>query len=149
MISSPHLATALLFDVLRRWILYLNRCVAASTLESLDAPGCQVPFSLEPILADLYGGQYLGPIPLMASGDLVSRACGRGGGGGVSGVSGGGNSADEGGGGGTLAIKIKSSTTGGSESAGAVRRTPACLVFLGRGEHALHPGGDGPPEPAR
>ena len=28
MISSPHLVTTLLFDVSRRWSLYLNRCVA-------------------------------------------------------------------------------------------------------------------------
>ena len=27
-ISSPHLATTLLIDVLQRWSLYLNRCVA-------------------------------------------------------------------------------------------------------------------------
>ena len=56
MISSPHLAMPLLFDMLRRWSLYLNRCVAASALESLDAPGCQVPFLLKPIMADLEGG---------------------------------------------------------------------------------------------
>ena len=56
MISSPHLATTLLFDVSWRWILYLNRCVAALASESLDSPGCQVPFSLDPILADLEGG---------------------------------------------------------------------------------------------
>ena len=29
MISSPHLATALLFDLLQRWSQYLNRCVVA------------------------------------------------------------------------------------------------------------------------
>ena len=29
MISSPHLATTLLYDVLCRWSLYLNRCAAA------------------------------------------------------------------------------------------------------------------------
>ena len=56
MISYPHLATALLFDVSQRWNLYLNRCVAALALEYLDAPGCQVPFLLDPILADLEGG---------------------------------------------------------------------------------------------
>ena len=68
MISSPHLATTLLFDVSRRWRLYLNRCVAALASESLDAPGYQVPFSLEPILAELEGDRYVGPILLPALG---------------------------------------------------------------------------------
>ena len=44
MISYLHLDKTLLFDVLRRWSLYLKRCVAASASESLDAPGCHVPF---------------------------------------------------------------------------------------------------------
>ena len=73
--------------------MYLNRCVAVSASESLDALGCQVPFSLKPILADLQGGQYVGPILPTALGDLVYRARGRGdgdrGGGGGSGSSGG------------------------------------------------------------
>ena len=56
MISSLHLSTTLLFDVSRQWILYLNRCVAALTSESLDAPGFQVPFLLDPIMADMEGG---------------------------------------------------------------------------------------------
>ena len=56
MISSPDLAMTFLFDMLWRWSLYLNRCVAASALECLDAQGCQVPLSLEPILAELEGG---------------------------------------------------------------------------------------------
>ena len=38
-ISSPHLATTLLFNLSRRWSLYLNRCVDVSALESLDTPG--------------------------------------------------------------------------------------------------------------
>ena len=82
MIPSPHLATPLLFDVSRQWSLYLNRCVAASASESLDAPGCQVYFSLEPILAYLEGGKCVGPIIPTALGDLVSRSSGRGSGGG-------------------------------------------------------------------
>ena len=56
MISSLHLTTTLLFGASRRWSLYLDMCVAVSALESLDAPGCCVPFSLEPILAELEGG---------------------------------------------------------------------------------------------
>ena len=58
--------------------------------ESLDAPGCQIPFFLEPILAELEGGRYVTLILPIALGDLVSRANGRGsGGGGVSGSGGG------------------------------------------------------------
>ena len=45
-ISSPNLATTLLFDVLRRWSQYLNRCVAASDSKVVEAPGGRVPFSL-------------------------------------------------------------------------------------------------------
>ena len=33
MISFPHLATTLLYDVSRRWSQYLNRCMAASASE--------------------------------------------------------------------------------------------------------------------
>ena len=44
-ISCPHLATTFLYDVSRRWIQYLNRCVAA-----LEAPGASFPFSIEPIM---------------------------------------------------------------------------------------------------
>ena len=117
MISSPHLPTTLLFDLSRRWSLYLNRCVAASASESLDAPGCQVPFSLEPILAELEGGRHVSPILPLALGELVSRPNWRGGGGGGSsggggsyGGSSGGNGGDDGG---DTANKSKSSATGG------------------------------------
>ena len=55
MISPPHLDTKIIFDVSRRWSLYLNRCVDASEFESLDAQGYQAPFLLEPILAELEG----------------------------------------------------------------------------------------------
>ena len=50
MISPLHLSTAVLFDVSRQWSLYLNRCVAASALDSLDDLGCHVPFLIKPIL---------------------------------------------------------------------------------------------------
>ena len=55
MISSPHIAMTLLFDVSRLWSQYLNRCVAASALEVEEAPGTSVPFSFEPILVELEG----------------------------------------------------------------------------------------------
>ena len=53
MITSPHLATTLLYDVLRRWSLYLNRCMTASPSEDVGAPGAMVPFLLHPILLEL------------------------------------------------------------------------------------------------
>ena len=52
MISSPHLATTLLFDVSRRWIQYLNRCVAASASEVVEATGDSVSLSLDGPNAD-------------------------------------------------------------------------------------------------
>ena len=55
MVSSPHLAITLLFDVLRRWSQYLNRHVAALALEVEKALGASVPFSLKPILINLEG----------------------------------------------------------------------------------------------
>ena len=55
-----------------RWSQYLNRCVAASDLEVEEAPGSSVPFYLEPILVDLEGGRYIGPILPAALADLVS-----------------------------------------------------------------------------
>ena len=56
MISSPHLAATLLFDVSWRWSQYPNRCVEALDLEVVEVPGGSVPFSLEPILVDMEGG---------------------------------------------------------------------------------------------
>ena len=72
MISFPHLATTFLYDVSRRWSQYLNRCVAASASEVEEALGASVPFSLEPILVELEGGRYIGPILPAALADLVS-----------------------------------------------------------------------------
>ena len=62
-ISSPRLATTLLLDVSWQWSLYLKMCMAMSESESLNALGCQVPFLLKPILYELEGGRYVGPIP--------------------------------------------------------------------------------------
>ena len=61
-ISSPYLATTLMYNVSRRWIQYLNRYMDASALEVVEAPGDSVPFSLKPILVDLEGGRYVVPI---------------------------------------------------------------------------------------
>ena len=61
-ISFPHLAKTVLYDVSRWWIQYLNRCVDSSALEVVEAPGGSVSFSLKPILIDLEGGRYVGPI---------------------------------------------------------------------------------------
>ena len=49
MISSPHIATTLIYNVLRSWRLHLNICVAALASETLEAPEANVLFSLEPI----------------------------------------------------------------------------------------------------
>ena len=62
MISSPHLSTALLHNVLQRWSLYLNRCVAAFVSEALEDLGANVPFSLDQIIVELKGRRYVGPI---------------------------------------------------------------------------------------
>ena len=62
-ISFPHLATALLFDVLQRWSWYLNRYVAALASEVEEAMGASVHFSLKPILVELEGGSNIDQIP--------------------------------------------------------------------------------------
>ena len=59
MISYPHLATELLFDVSQRWSKYLNMCMVASTSEVVEATGERDPFYLEPILVKLDKGQYI------------------------------------------------------------------------------------------
>ena len=53
MISFPWLAMKLLYDMLRRWSQYLNRCVATSYLEVAEASGASAPFSLKPILVKM------------------------------------------------------------------------------------------------
>ena len=55
-ITSPHLATTLIFDVSRQWSLYLSRCVVVSLLGYLGAPGAIVPFTLDIILLYMEGG---------------------------------------------------------------------------------------------
>ena len=46
-ISSPNHDMTILFDVSRRWIQYLNRCVALSDSKVEEVPGASVPFSLK------------------------------------------------------------------------------------------------------
>ena len=53
----------LLYDVLRQWSLYLDRCMAVLESEALEAPGGNIPFSLEPVMVDLEGGAYVGSTP--------------------------------------------------------------------------------------
>ena len=93
-ISPPHLATALLYSMLRRWSLYLNRCVDVLASEDLEEPGANTPFSLEPILVDLEGGRYVVLILSVIRVDILAgrRTAGSGGVGGdgrSSGVDGG------------------------------------------------------------
>ena len=71
-ISSPHLATTLLFDLLRRLSHYLNRCVAELASEVEEAPGASIPFSLEPIMVELEGGRYIVPILPASLANLVA-----------------------------------------------------------------------------
>ena len=56
MISYPHLATTIMYDVSWRWIHYLNRCADASSSEVAEASGDRFIFSIDPILVNLEGG---------------------------------------------------------------------------------------------
>ena len=87
MISSPHLSTKILYYMSRRWIQYLNRCVAASASKVVEVPGASVPLFLEPILIGLDRGQYIGPILPISLAKLVAGRRSAG----VSGSGGGGN----------------------------------------------------------
>ena len=113
----------LIYNVLWRWSLYLNRCVAVSASEDLDDPGSNVPFFLNPILVELEGRRYVSlilPIPLadLLVGRRMEGGSGNGGGGsgsGGSGGTGGGRSSISGGSdggsnssdGSVLAVKVK------------------------------------------
>ena len=55
MISSPHLVTMILYDMLQRRSLYLHMCVAALESKALEYPGVNSSFSLEAILVGLEG----------------------------------------------------------------------------------------------
>ena len=139
-ISSPHLTPKLLFNVSQQWSLYPNRYVAALASDSMDVLVPHVHLSLNPILAKLEGGRYVGPIIPKSLEYLVHETGSRGGSGGSIG-----GSSDSGG---ATSKKRKASPTGGREDVGALRCAPALPVPLGQGELVLYPGGDGPPDPA-
>ena len=52
-VSSPYLATTLMYDLSWRWRLYLNMCVAVLAAESLEDPETNFPFLLNPILVNI------------------------------------------------------------------------------------------------
>ena len=56
--------------------------MATLASESLNSPGCHVPFLLDTILADLEGGRYVGPILPVSLLELINKTSGRGSGGG-------------------------------------------------------------------
>ena len=60
MILSTNISTTLMYNVLRLWSQYLNRCVAASASEVVESPGVSVPNCIEPILVNLEGGALRG-----------------------------------------------------------------------------------------
>ena len=62
MVSSPHLATTLLYGVSQRWSLYINRCVDVSASKALESPGANLSFSINTIPFDLEWGRYVGQI---------------------------------------------------------------------------------------
>ena len=55
-ISSPHLSTTLLYNVSRRWILYLKRCVAVLASDPCKPWVPMSPFSLSPSWSIWRGG---------------------------------------------------------------------------------------------
>ena len=133
MISSPHLATTLIYNVLRRWSLYLNRCVAVLVSKALDVPGTSTPFSLELILVDLEGGHY---VDLILPGQLAYlltvrrpvRGSGNGGGG-----RGGSNGDVRSSGGGGTEFKKRLAPLGGTRGCGCAtaRTCPPCPFRAG------------------
>ena len=113
-ISSPHIATTLLFDLSRQWSLYLNKCMSESASEPLDTSGSHVTFSLDKILSDLDGGRYVGPILLASLADLVHMTV-------------------RGGGGANSKKRKKPLPRGGRKGTGALRCAPTRPVLLGQG----------------
>ena len=59
-ISSPHLAMKIIYNVSRCWILYLNMCVDTLAFEALEALGSNVPILLNTILVKLEEGSLCG-----------------------------------------------------------------------------------------
>ena len=56
MISSPHLSMTLISNLPWQWSLYVNMCVAVLASEQLDDSGYHVLLLLDPIMAELEGG---------------------------------------------------------------------------------------------
>ena len=92
MITTPHLPKTFLYDVLRLWSLYLNRCVTALSSEDIGAAGATVPFSLEPILLELGSGRYVRRLLNLHLSELVNGRRDVGGGNHGGGGTGGGGS---------------------------------------------------------
>ena len=126
-ITSPQLSTTLIYNVSRRWITYLNRCVATSSLEDVGVPRATVPFSLEPILLDMKGERYVGPLLPATLAELVSGRCGGGNinGGGGSGSGGSGRS-----GGNIRGAGWRGSGEGTGEAGGYIRVWMRCEAHL-------------------
>ena len=76
----------------RRCSLYINRCVTVSSSEDIGVPGETVPFTLDPILLDLEGGNYVGTLLPLPLAELVSEIRDGGGNNGGSGGTNGGGS---------------------------------------------------------
>ena len=72
MILSLHQTTTLIYDVSWRWSQYLNMCLAASASKVVEAPGGSIPLFLKPILVDLEGVSYIGPILPVSLANLVT-----------------------------------------------------------------------------
>ena len=112
-------------------------CVAAPVLGALEYPGANTHFTLDPILLELEGESYVGPI---LPGPLVDILAGCGPGGGTDDSSGsskgigingdglGGEAVDQ-------ILKVAASR-GGCEGAGALQYATVCPVPLGQGEIA-------------
>ena len=83
MITSPRLVTTLLYDVSRRWSLYLNRCMTTSSSEDVGVPGAIVPFSVEPMLLELESWRYVGTLLPSTLTEMVSVQHSSGGGSGM------------------------------------------------------------------
>ena len=111
MISSPLLATSLIYYVSRRWSLYLNKCVAALASKLLEAPGANNLFSLNSILVEIEGGRYVRLILLVPLAEILAgRRLVRGGG------NYGGRSTSGGGSGGVLEVKGKKVGANGGDA---------------------------------
>ena len=75
MTKPPQFATTLLFNVSHRQSHELNMGMEASSSKDLVYTWSMVPFYLEPILLELKGGRYLGPIFMDALVEMLSGPC--------------------------------------------------------------------------